>query len=145
MPPLKIGGIFICERTNMPITFAPLNAIFTFLEKHWAQCTVVFLITITYLSLTPSGPQGPIDYADKIYHCIAYAGLALPMALRKPTYWVGGMLGLVVFGGIIEVVQPYTGRSADWLDFIMNSVGVLIAVLISRVIPQPTPQVTLKD
>jgi hypothetical protein len=27
----------------------------------------------------------------------------------------------------------------------MNSVGVLIAVLISRVIPQPTPQVTLKD
>lgn len=115
--------------SSMPIKL--LNKVVNFLEKYWLPLTVLFLSIITYLSLKPQGPQSPISHADKIYHCIAYAGLTLPLALKRPSFWIVGAMGLILFGGAIELIQPYTGRSADWLDFIANGLGVVIAVAAS--------------
>ncbi len=41
------------------------------------------------------------------------------------------LLGCIVYGGILEIMQAkcFSNRSGDWLDFIANSFGCLISLL----------------
>lgn len=69
---------------------------------------------------------------DKVLHFTAYFGLAViaTVALRasRMTLWV--LSGLVVLGGMLEVVQGMVGRDADIHDEIANALGVLIGGLL---------------
>jgi VanZ family protein len=38
-------------------------------------------------------------------------------------------LGFMLWSGVIELVQPYVNRYAEWLDLLANVVGVVGGVL----------------
>ncbi|MBN1525817.1 MAG: VanZ family protein [Spirochaetales bacterium] len=97
-------------------------------------CTVI----ITALSLYPGLPEPPVDwdFFDKIEHTAAYLVLAAAGILffkkifQKPAiYFPVNAVICMLLGGIIELIQPLTGRHADILDFLMNTAGVIIVIL----------------
>jgi VanZ family protein len=44
--------------------------------------------------------------------------------------WV--VMGIMVFGGLIELVQYLFGREPSWGDFIANGIGVIVGAAIAR-------------
>jgi membrane-associated phospholipid phosphatase len=91
---------------------------------------------IVWLSLTPSPPKisNPILGWDKMQHASAY-GLLTLLALRsfagsKPSI-LAVFLGVVTFGGVIEIAQGLltANRYADWQDSLANLLGSFIVSL----------------
>lgn len=102
------------------------------IEKYWLPLTLALIAVITFLSLKPNGISTPVAGFDKIYHCLAYAGLAFPIAVARPKHWQWFVLGFVIYSGVIELIQPFTGRQREFLDLIMNAVGLMIGTLVGR-------------
>ena len=67
---------------------------------------------------------------DKTHHLIAYGCLALPAALGASKRLMLLLLFFVVFGGAIELIQPYVNRYGEWLDFVANTTGVALGAMI---------------
>lgn len=68
------------------------------------------------------------DVWDKLLHFTAYFGLAAMATIavradRRSLLWA---LGLVVMGGLLEIVQGYTGRDPDIFDEMANTLGVIV-------------------
>ena len=65
---------------------------------------------------------------DKLTHFTGYCILALWFAgvARRSRYLVVGLL-LVALGGSLEIAQGLMqeGRTADWFDFLANSLGIV--------------------
>ena len=81
---------------------------------------------IAWGELTPHPPQlGGVFGWDKLEHFTAYFGLAsmATMVLGLRPSLIGAMLGIILFGGALEILQGYTGRDPDVMDFIANSIG----------------------
>jgi len=51
-------------------------------------------------------------------------------ALRASRMMLWGLVGLVVLGGMLEVIQGMVGRDADIHDEIANALGVLVGGLL---------------
>jgi VanZ family protein len=84
------------------------------------------VVLIAWGELTPNPPDlGGIFAWDKMEHFTAYFGLAsmatLVMGLKPRLAWA--FLGIILFGGALEILQGYTGRDPDILDFTANSIG----------------------
>ena len=97
---------------------------FTQFLSHWLFWPGVVLIT--WGELTPNPPDlGGIFVWDKMEHFTAYFGLAsmatLVLGIRPRLAWA--FLGIILFGGALEILQGYTGRDPDILDFTANSIG----------------------
>ncbi|RPJ08631.1 MAG: hypothetical protein EHM28_03800 [Spirochaetaceae bacterium] len=89
---------------------------------------------IAFISLYPKLPSLPIPWylADKLYHLLAYmilSGLAMiffQKLLNRPLISAAvAAIACITWGGIIELVQPVTGRHCDFLDFLVNTAGVI--------------------
>jgi VanZ family protein len=82
------------------------------------------LAVVVWGELKPSA-QGPEGW-DKLLHFTAYFGLAgiATVALGRPRPAAWAAAGLASFGGILEVVQSFVGRDAEWLDEAANVLGV---------------------
>lgn len=95
--------------------------------------TILFLL-IAFLTLAPVSP--PKDYAvtDKTYHMIAFAGLALPVATLQPRWLLFMIPVFAIFGGAIEVIQPYFGRSCDFADWVADIKGIMIGSVLGLVL-----------
>ncbi len=109
--------------------------------KHLLQASTLWIaiaitISIAYLSLikTNNFPKIAIYNIDKLYHLIAYFGLTFSwlLALKKPKYKYKVLIACVLYGIIIEVLQTALTvyRTGELFDFLANSVGVLLALLI---------------
>ncbi|MFC3170341.1 VanZ family protein [Paracoccus fontiphilus] len=90
---------------------------------------------ISVLTLTPisAPPLGPISHSDKIYHALAFAGLALPLSFFRPGWLFVTVSVYAGFGGIIEILQPFVEREGDIADWIADLMGIGIGVLAGRV------------
>jgi len=95
------------------------------------SATIVLAIIIAYLALTPV-PNFTLGKGDKVNHIAAFAALIFvttslyPVALK----WI--LPSAILFGGMIEIVQPYFGRTRDIEDFFADLVGLAIGMLIGR-------------
>ena len=80
---------------------------------------------VTWGELTPHPPA--IREPDKFLHFLAYFGLAglATTAFRHRRSIILAALALIAFGGALEILQAYTGRDAEWLDEVANTIGVL--------------------
>ena len=87
--------------------------------------TIFILLSITFLSLYPVQKLPELSGGDKTHHFVAYFLLALPTGLIKPKKWILFILFFIIFGGIIEIIQPYVNRYGEWLDFFANTIGVI--------------------
>ncbi len=92
--------------------------------------TMILAAAITWLTLTPSPPTPDLQHpmSDKIYHVFGFAALVIPTALlfKRSLIWIVPLS--VTFGAAIEIIQPYTGRSAEAMDFVANLIGVGIGI-----------------
>jgi len=86
----------------------------------------VFLVA--WGELTPSPPSFTAMVWDKILHFIAYFGLAgmatVALDARRRAVWA--VLGLIVLGGVLEILQGFTGRDPDIYDEIANTIGAVL-------------------
>lgn len=102
-------------------------------------CVAIWVVCFIDL---PETPLDDVSLIDKWTHVAMYLVLCLALwweRLRAHAYnnkvWVatwGGLFPLLM-GGLIEILQAYcTGgrRSGDWIDFLADAVGVLLAQLI---------------
>jgi VanZ family protein len=100
------------------------------LYRHWwlgggiVLLAVVLVLSLAPLSLVHEAP----DVSDKVLHLLTYMILML---------WFSGVIraesrgwlfaGLLVFGGVIEVLQSMTGyRSMELADLVANGTGLLL-------------------
>lgn len=93
------------------------------------------VLLVTFLCLRPStGGEQLFPNADKWAHFLAFFALAgMLLALVERRYYASVCLGLLAFGGAIEIAQyllPY-GRSAEWLDLAADGLGILAGSLLS--------------
>ena len=91
---------------------------------------------IAWGELTPHPPDlSSILGWDKFQHFIAYFGLAamatVVIGLRRRL--VLAILGVILLGGALEILQFYAGRDAEFLDFVANCLGALAGTLAGSV------------
>lgn len=86
-------------------------------------------------------PQPVPTGTDKLMHLAAFGFLVLPAAFSRRVprgLLFGGLfIGVSVFGGAIELIQPHFGRSADFndwgADMLGAGIGLVLAGFILRV------------
>jgi VanZ family protein len=90
------------------------------------------VVVVVWGELTPHPPhlEGIFGW-DKVDHFTAYFGLAamatMVTGLRPRMIWLVG--GLILFSGALELAQALTGRDAEIVDFVANSLGALSGAL----------------
>ena len=108
------------------------------------------MAVIFYLSFftPPKSNLEEIPNIDKLVHVCMYGGLCSILwfeylRTHRMINWShilwGGILAPIAMSGCIELMQTYltTNRSGDWLDFLANSTGVLLAVLFGYYVIRP--------
>jgi hypothetical protein len=109
-----------------------MNLITNFIKQFWQGITLVILILITVTSLYPVEYLPKVPGSDKTHHFVAYCALMLPVALRRPKYWLAYALLFIICSGLIELIQPHVNRYGEWLDLAANAGGVLLAIIITQ-------------
>ncbi|MDE6158483.1 MAG: VanZ family protein [Bacteroidaceae bacterium] len=104
--------------------------------------TLFLCAIIIVLSLIPTSEMPSVDskFADKWAHLIMYGTLSMVAwwcqlhkkdkpSLSEDLSWAVVMP--VCLGGLMELAQGQltTWRSGDWMDFVANSIGVVLAFL----------------
>lgn len=100
-------------------------------RHYWAVISSVALGVITILSLIPLSELPVAPGSDKFHHLAAYGLVAFPIALRRHRFCWGLILLIILWGGLIELVQPLVNRYAEWADFTANSAGIMLAVALA--------------
>ena len=98
--------------------------------------------------LQPDVPSTLQGINDKLLHFAAYfvLGAMAGGAVRRPgaVKWV--VLGLIVVGAAIEIVQGYVGRETSVLDGVANGTGAIAGALLARFVLDPlAPAMGIRD
>jgi VanZ family protein len=102
----------------------------------WQLARITFLILfaagILVLSLLPEPPIN-IKFLmglDKVQHWLAYTALGFLVLLTingrggsLPLYFAICVFSCTMYGGLIEVLQGFTGRTPETADFFVNMFG----------------------
>ena len=91
--------------------------------------TFLLTLTIACLTLTPVNTSAASQVSDKLLHAIAFIGLILPCAVLTPRALVYVVPFAIIFGALIEIIQPNVGREAEFMDFVANTIGVWLGVV----------------
>jgi len=97
----------------------------------WAffLCLVIVLV----LSLLPPQPL-PTTGWDKANHVLAFAVLAMLGCWGYPQRQVPVLLGLLAYGGLIELLQALTDyRTGELLDVVADGVGLVLGWPCARI------------
>ena len=101
-----------------------------------SRCTTcVIAALIAYLTLTPI-PHAPVNTLiglDKLYHFMAFAALMLPSGVLPWRQRLATLIAAILFGGGIEIAQPFVERTASIGDFFADCSGAVSGLLFARV------------
>jgi VanZ family protein len=104
-------------------------------QRIWQLLLLVLGLAVCYLAMSPAPPR-TVDLGwDKLNHISAFAALAMAACFgfaesRRTLRWA--LLGLLAFGGLIEIVQLYVpGRSCEWNDLAADAIGVVIGAALA--------------
>ena len=91
------------------------------------------LALVIWGELTPHPPAWTAHVWDKALHFVAYFGLSamLTLLLGLKRLTLVALLGLVLLGGTLEILQGYTGRDPDPFDEIANTIGATAGALVA--------------
>jgi VanZ family protein len=92
-----------------------------------------YLAGLVFVSLMPKPPEleGPWAW-DKLDHFTAYLVLAiLARAIGLPPGRT--VASAMALGGVLEILQGFTGRSPELGDFIANSLGAVAGIIASLI------------
>lgn len=103
----------------------------------WAAVAVVGALSLAPVTELPAQV---FDTWDKAQHAGGFLLLALLGGLAYPGPRAKVLIGLLVYGALIEVAQSATGwRNGDPLDLLADAVGVCAGTLVLAM-PLPRPQ-----
>jgi VanZ family protein len=90
----------------------------------WSIGAWAAMAAVTGICLWPRPPASPLP-SDKLDHLAAFCVLGLLMACgrRRPWIW---LLGVGMWGGVIELGQGLTGRHGDALDWLADLAGAAL-------------------
>ena len=90
--------------------------------------TVTLGVVISWLTLTPQDlpDLGATLPVDKLAHVAAFTALILPSSILRPRFLWWTFPLAAVLGFSIELIQPYVGRSQEWMDVVADCVGLLV-------------------
>lgn len=91
--------------------------------------TIMLGLVIAFLTLAPVSSRN-VPGSDKLHHLLAFMALAFPLPFARPRHALPVILGVSAYGGLIEVIQPFLGRGAEWEDFIADVVGAILGGLL---------------
>jgi VanZ family protein len=99
-------------------------------------CIFVFgLVLTTVLLLIPSYkiPKA-FDFYDKAQHVLVFVTLTVAGLLAFPKHRKIIVLGLLFYGGLMEVLQSAltTTRHGEWLDWVTDGVGIALGYGVYR-------------
>lgn len=114
---------------------------FQLILKHSLWCAIIWTLIIFGLccmpgSYIPSTNWLELISFDKFVHASIFFVLTalwfiflVKQNKASNTFIVLVLLGCVAYGGLLEIMQAtvFSQRSADWFDFIANSLGCLLA------------------
>ena len=107
----------------------------------WSHALALYLfwpafVLVAWGELTPHPPHDVALFWDKSLHFTAYFGLAgmAAVALRRRNDAVWAVLGLILLGGALEILQGFTGRDPDIYDEIANTLGALSGAGLGRLL-----------
>ena len=123
----------------------------TIYAKRYPLALLIALV-ITTLSLIPIPEVKELEnisLLDKWVHMLMYATLCCVIwgeylhshaRLNAKRLAVGAFLLPILMGGMLELAQRYltTCRSGEWLDFLANSTGVVLATLMGMLVARIT-------
>ena len=98
--------------------------------------TFAIALAITLGTLLPNAQLPDTQTSDKAIHLIAFALLTLPLSFAGAVNKVRLVMVSVCFGAAIELIQPYVGRSGEWLDFGADAAGAALGVFSGVVFSQ---------
>ena len=101
------------------------------MERLLRIATWVCVLVVAVLSLLPSQEMARTSLGGHVEHALAYAGTTFFAALAyAPRAGAGRpVAGLVVYAGVLEVLQRYSpGRTSAVEDFLASATGVLIGL-----------------
>lgn len=117
-----------------------------YIKKYPISLFLVVAIWTICLIPIPETPLDDVPMIDKWTHFVMYGSLCSVIFTEyanrhiKPnikSLAIGGVLLPIIMGGLIELAQAYcTGgnRSGDWMDWIANSIGVMIGTAIGSLV-----------
>lgn len=85
------------------------------------------LLAVATLSLLPTAylPAQAFNLWDKAQHALGFAALAVCGLLAYPHHAARVLVGLLLYGGAIELAQAATGwRYGDWHDWLADALGL---------------------
>ena len=93
----------------------------------WRGILVLGVLLTAWLAWSPArGPQG-LAHLDKLNHCMAFAALGLATFRAFPQWRPAGVVALLGFGVLIELVQAgLPTRSAEWPDVLADATGIAL-------------------
>ena len=93
----------------------------------WCFAFWTCMLVVMVLAFMPPVPHMPTTGWDKSNHLLAFVVLALVGRLAYPASTVALMLGLLIYGGLIESLQSFTpDRFAEWGDWLADGLGLLL-------------------
>jgi VanZ family protein len=96
----------------------------------WSHILALYLfwpaiVLVAWGELTPQPPGMEAVIWDKALHFTAYFGLAglatVALDARKQALWA--VLSLAILGGVLEILQGFTGRDPSLYDEVANILG----------------------
>ena len=96
----------------------------------WSHLAALYLfwpavLLVAWGELTPNPPPLEAEFWDKSLHFMAYFGLAglatIALDARRPALWA--VLSLAILGGVLEILQGFTGRDPSLYDEMANILG----------------------
>ena len=97
----------------------------------WSALVLVGTLTLLPASALPPG-LFEFDLWDKVQHALAFTVLAFWGLLVYPLHPWRVLLGLLCFGGAIEVAQAMTTwRFAEWQDWLADAVGLALGAVLA--------------
>jgi VanZ family protein len=97
-----------------------------------ASAFLAVVIAVLTLWPAPEPGEGRIFSIDKLYHFVAWAALVFPAIATGPRRWAWVVPAAIVFGGAIELIQPFVNRTGLWSDFIADIAGALVGLWLGR-------------
>ncbi len=115
----------------MAMTSSSLQALLRL--AFWTSLAVLTVASLVPVVMLP--PQA-MNLWDKAQHAIGFGWLALVGLWAYPRHVLPVVVGLLVWGAAIEVMQSATGwRYGDVIDWIADAVGVVVAWAVWRLVP----------
>jgi VanZ family protein len=106
----------------------------------WRVAFLLCLTGVLVLSLVPATPASLTTGWDKTNHLLGFAVLGLLGLRSYPGRAVTVLLGLLAYGGLIEVLQSLTPyRLAEWADLLADALGLAVGAVLARLFTRKPP------